>query len=558
MRSARRFTSKIAETKKRQEQAMHPSTAHRPRLAGVTVPLFSLRSDRSWGIGEIPDLPELAAWLATAGVSLVQLLPLGEMSGGETSPYSALTAFGIDPLYIGIEGVPELANGAAEASLSPADRATLARAKASPRVDYGAVRWVKRQALAQGFSRFWEQELALDTERARAFRAFCEAEAAWLDEYALFRALKDRHGGVAWWDWPAALATREPSALVAARGELERARTEHAWLQWLAHEQWFAVRAAMRAHGVEVMGDLPFMVARDSADVWANPTEFDNRVAVGAPPDAFDEDGQDWDLPAYDWSAMAEGDFAWLRRRARYAARLYDRFRVDHLVGFYRTYSRPRDARRNDLGKLTLGTFSPATEPEQLVHGERVLGAMTESAAELGGDLIAEDLGTVPPFVRTSLTHLQVPGYKVLIWEKDGEHFRDPAAYPKVSVACFGTHDTAPVSAWWESLSENERRAVAAIPAMVPYADSLGARYDLAVHEALAQTLAASRSGLVLFLVQDVLGLRDRINVPSTVGEHNWTFRLPGPARALAEDAYTSGHLAVVAAAIRRNGRASL
>ncbi|MBM4358136.1 MAG: 4-alpha-glucanotransferase, partial [Deltaproteobacteria bacterium] len=277
------------------------------RIAGVTIPLFSLRSTRSWGIGEIPDLPELAAWLATVGVRLVQLLPLGEMSGGETSPYSALSAFGIDPLYVGVEGLRELEGEDATALLTAQDRDTLARARGSSRIDYGAVRWVKRQALARAFERFVDRELAEETERAAAFRAFVLAESAWLEDFALYRALKDHHGGVAWWDWPARLAAREPAALELARRDLARAILEHQWMQFVAHEQWSAARAALAAVGVEVMGDLPFMVARDSADVWANQAEFDNAVAVGVPPDAFDEDGQDWDLPSYDWPAMARG-----------------------------------------------------------------------------------------------------------------------------------------------------------------------------------------------------------------------------------------------------------
>ncbi|MBM4375206.1 MAG: 4-alpha-glucanotransferase [Deltaproteobacteria bacterium] len=532
-----------------------PSSPAR-RNAGVTVPLFSLRSPHSWGIGEITDLPAFGAWVATAGLALVQILPLGEMSGGETSPYSALSAFGIDPLYIGIEAVPELADGAGAAALTGDDRATLERARRAHRIDYGAVRWVKRQALGRAFASFCEGELATDGPRAVAFRAFVAAEVAWLPDYALFRALKDRHGGAAWWDWPSSLARRDEATLATARSELARSILEYEWLQWLAHEQWAKARAELAGSGVAVMGDLPFMVARDSADVWSNQREFDNAVAVGVPPDAFDEDGQDWDLPAYDWSTMAAGEFAWLRRRAEYAATLYDRFRVDHLVGFYRTYSRPRDARRNERGKLVQGTFSPAVEADQLSHGERVLGAMTASASARGGSLIAEDLGTVPPFVRASLARLAVPGYKVLIWEKDGEHFRDPVAYPEVSVACFGTHDTAPVSAWWEGLAEHERRAVVELPAVAPRAAELGPRYDLAVHEALAYALAGSGSELVLFLVQELLGFRDRINVPGTVGEHNWTFRLPVDVASLARDPYVADHLRIVADALRRTGRA--
>lgn len=525
------------------------------RIAGVTLPLFSLRSERSWGIGEIPDLPEFGTWLSGSGVGLIQLLPLGEMSGGETSPYSALSAFGIDPLYLGIDALPELEGALGESLLSDDDRATLARVRASSRVDYGAVRWIKRRALAKAFERFVEGEVARSGVRASALREFVAAEAEWLEDFALFRALKERHGGVAWWDWPAPLAARESAALDRMRGELERDILFHSWLQFVAHEQWSAARAALSAKGVEVMGDLPFMVARDSADVWSHRDEFDNEVAVGAPPDVFDQDGQDWDLPSYDWTAMTRGDFAWLRRRARHAATLYDRFRVDHLVGFYRTYSRPRHARRDEQGKLVLGRFSPSEEPDQLAHGERVLNAMTSSARELGGSLIAEDLGSVPPFVRASLARLEVPGYKVMIWEKDDHGFLDPAKYPVVSVACFGTHDTAPVSTWWEGLAPHERGAVVQIPSMRPYAHRLGSHYDLTTHEALARTLADSASELVLFLLQDVLGFRDRINVPGTVSENNWTFRLPASVDVLARDPYVARHVQVIADAIRGSGR---
>jgi 4-alpha-glucanotransferase len=148
---------------------------------------------------------------------------------------------------------------------------------------------------------------------------------------------------------------------------------------------------------VEIMGDLPFMVGRDSADVWANQGEFRDDASVGVPPDAFNEEGQDWGLPPYDWRVMRANDFAWLRRRCRYTASLYDRFRVDHLVGFYRTYMRENDKRVDARGKLVPGFFDPAEESAQLTHGEAVVRAMVEGAREGGAEIVAEDLGVIPP-----------------------------------------------------------------------------------------------------------------------------------------------------------------
>ena len=518
------------------------------RVAGVTVPLFSLRGPRSWGIGEIGDLPAFAEWARDAGIRLVQLLPLGEISAGETSPYAALTAFGIDPIYVSLADVPDLGRDAeialarsrVERTMGSSAYGKLARAMESTTVDYAGVRALKQQAMRTAFARFYEGELMRGTPRAAAFRAFVQHNEGWINDYALFRALKDSHRSVAWWDWSEALRDRKPKALAEARVDLARDVLHHQYAQWIAHQQWYDARARLRAIGVEIMGDLPFMVGRDSADVWANQGEFRDDAGVGVPPDAFSAEGQDWGLPPYHWRVMRANDFAWLRRRCRYTASLYDRFRIDHLVGFYRTYMRDNDKRVDASGKLRLGYFDPGEEALQLSHGERVINAMIEASREGGADLIAEDLGVIPPWVRKSLTKLGVPGYRVLIWEKDQKAgkdvFRDPAAYPHRSVACFGTHDTAPVAAWWEGLDADERKAVKALPELAEHAADLGEAFTPAVHRILLDLLNNSSSELVLFLLQDVLGTKDRINMPATIGSHNWTYRLPGTVEELRAD----------------------
>ncbi len=533
-----------------------PTNPSSRRVLGVTVPLFSLRTGASWGIGEIGDLSAFARVAREAGAKLVQLLPLGEIAGGETSPYSALTAFGIDPMYLSLSQVEDLPEGEYEALLGDDGVRTLHWLRAQTKVEYEPVRWLKKRALDAAFRRFRDTVHGRGGPRDEDFARFNDTHRAWLDDYALFRALKDAFEQRAWWEWPSGLRERNPEALASARAAYGEGVLRHRYLQWLAHGQWDRARAELRAMGVEVMGDLPFMVGRDSADVWANRGEFRSDASVGVPGDQFDPEGQEWGLPPYDWRVMRGNGFRWLRARARYAGVLYDRFRIDHLVGFYRTYMRPVDRLRGADGKLLPGYFDPSEEPAQKAHGEAVIGAMIEAAKETGAGLVAEDLGVIPDYVRPSLAAMGVPGYKVLIWEQDHGRFRDPAHYPALSVACFDTHDTAPVAAWWEALPQWEREAVCRLPVMAARGGaSLGARFTPAVHEALMALLLESRSELVLLLAQDLLGAFDRINVPGTVGPHNWTWRLPATTDALLADEGVRVKLAMVRARAEHSGR---
>ena len=310
------------------------------RCAGTLVPLFSISSETSWGIGEIADLPRLASWCAKAGLSFVQLLPIHEMPEHETSPYSALSAMAIDPQFISLADVEDFGALGGEAALDPADRLALDAARSAATVQYALVRQVKGAALRLAFDRFDDVEWRRDSNRARAFRAFLEQQAWWLDDYALFRSLLAHHGGRSWQQWPEPLRRRDADALAAARASLARDVRYRQYAQWLAHEQW---QAARRLAPVKLFGDLPFMVGTDSADVWSRQDEFRFDVSVGVPPDAFSATGQDWQLPAYRWDVFAARDFDWLRCRARRTGDLFDGYRIDHLVGFFRTYLRTKD-----------------------------------------------------------------------------------------------------------------------------------------------------------------------------------------------------------------------
>jgi 4-alpha-glucanotransferase len=491
------------------------------RYAGLLVPLFSIPSRRSWGIGELPDLPVLGGWLSAAGFSFVQLLPLNEMAGGQNSPYSALSAMAIDPIFISPADVPEVAALGGEAILDARERALLDAARRSTSIDYRTVRALKTKAFRTAFSYFLDHECRVPTARARRFQRFVERSRWWLDAYTLFRALHAESGGRAWTEWDEPLRDHQVDALRRARETMAEEIRFYGYLQWLAAEQWAAARDAAE---IGVFGDFPFMVSRDSADVWSRQEDFRMDASVGAPPDAFSETGQDWGFPAYRWDRIAAGGFQWLAARARRNAEIYDGFRVDHLVGFFRTYVRESDGR---------AAFVPAGEADQIRQGERVLDVLSAPGARL----IAEDLGVIPDFVRETLTRLGIPGFKVLRWEREwdveGRPFRDPSTYPRVSVATSGTHDTETVAEWWDEAPADERRAVAGIIGLGGGDWSPAATFDARTRDAMLRALITSSSDIVLLPVQDVFGWRERVNTPALISDQNWTWRLPWPVEAL-------------------------
>jgi 4-alpha-glucanotransferase len=487
------------------------------RRAGISVPLFSLRSSRSWGIGEIGDVPAAVDWLRVAHQSVLQILPLNELSPGESSPYSALSAMAIDPRYITVRDIED----AADFESLWADEIKWVRE--APHIAYRQVTNLKRRALRACFGRFWQSEWRQGTARAEALRRYIVDEGWWLDDYGLYRALRARARERAWTAWEPGLRDRDPVRLAAARGQLARDVLFYQYVQWIAAGQWRAARRS--AQGVEIFGDFPFMVTLDSADVWSRQNEFLLGASVGTPPDAFSPTGQDWGLPPYDWTQGWKNNFEWLRLRARRLADLYDGFRVDHLVGFYRTYIRPTDG--------SPAYFLPQSEQEQRTLGETVM-AIVMSA---GADVSVEDLGTVPSFVRASVARLGLPGFRVLRWEPG-----DPATYPAVSVAMTATHDTEPLAVWWESLTADERRRIAEMPG-VSGAHPEGAAglaspvFNAAIRDAVLSAMHHAGSNLVLLPIQDVFGWRDRINHPATIGDWNWTYVLPWPVDRMDEQA---------------------
>lgn len=515
------------------------------RAAGIAVPLFSLRGSHDLGSGTILDLIPLIDWLDRWHQRVVQLLPLNEAAPGEASPYTTLSVFALDPSYISVSGVADIADNdrAREWLESAAVRRRVRRLRQSCWRHRDASYRLNLHVLALGFRRF---EVAGSKQRRAAFEGFCHEQAWWLDDYALFRALEERARWASWETWPQALRCRDPKALRQATAELQPRIRFAKYLQWVAAEQWRQVRAHARRRGVLIKGDLPFVCGRNSADVWAHSELFDLSGSAGAPPDEFSASGQTWDLPLYRWAEMRRQGFAWWRRRAGQARALYDLFRIDHVIGLYRTYAIPVCAGG------TSG-FVPGDESEQLMQGEALMRAILDEAAGMSG-VIAEDLGTVPKWARQSLMKLGVPGYKVLRWEKrDGEYI-DPRSYSPLSIATSGTHDTDTLAAWCDGLTGDDRFTLCRWLDL----DSALSTQPSALALALLRRLYEAASVLTIIPIQDLFGWRERINTPATIERHNWAYRLPVQTDELDQLPGIWERMELIRDLVDRNGRNTL
>jgi isoamylase len=504
----------------------------RRRRAGVVIPLFSIRSSSGWGLGEIGDIPRFATWANRAGFSVMQLLPVNEVSGADPSPYAALSAFALDPVYLSLDECEDFRAIGGREALSREAREKVEALTGSRVVEWPAVRKLKREGIDLAFAHFLREDWNRRTPRARQLGAFMKQHRSWLDDYALF-AVWHEHFATSWRDWPAGPRDRDPSAIAVARDEHRDALLKAKWLQWQLDLQWRRARRQASAAGVELMGDLPFMVGVDSADVWSNRQLFRIDRHVGTPPDESSPTGQDWGLPVYDWEALQRDELSWIKARAMRAGELFSLYRIDHAIGFYRTYYRSEDGR--------VSGFTPAEESEQVRLGERIMRLMGRF-----GEVVAEDLGAVPPFLRPSLERLGVPGYRVLRWERDGDSFRDPASWPVAAVATNGTHDTETTAEWYDALTQEERARLRTVPGLEGLDPTRS--FDNQARDLLLRAIHSAPSTLSLILYQDAMGTRERINSPGTVAQENWSYRTDRSVEELATETEHTTRLARLAA----------
>lgn len=492
------------------------------------------------------DLPAFAELAHHAGFRAIGLLPLQRLHGGETSPYGADSAFALDPVYLTLAALPELQG---DASLEKLDAALAAEVQAlagRDRVDYQAVRAVKERVLRLAFARFESDHLAVDSERAQAFARF-RAETHWVRDVALFSRIRELEQGHSWRHWPEPLRDRHPEALAEVEAREEAALRYHVWLQFALVEQWRQVRAKLDALGIGLYGDLPFAPGGDSVDVWVRPGCFRHDFDLGVPPDAFSDVGQNWGLPPYDIEAMRETGFAFFRERLAWSCTLYDELRLDHVVGYFRQWLWTRTEHPE-------GHFSPWDEPQQQALGRELMAVFADAIGKATGGgqgaIVAEDLGVIPGFVRYTLTDLGIAGYKVIPWERGDDHrLRDPRQFPAASFATYSTHDTLPITQWVGEMSHEERRELLGLAGVRDDAD-----LDTQLFGLFA-LLFSSGARRTYVLATELLGDTTRINLPGSMGDHNWTWRLPARADQLQTDPVYSARFARFRELLQQSGR---
>ena len=363
-------------------------------FTGVAVPVAALRSEECCGAGEFADLVPLGQWCADAGLDLIQLLPVND-TGGNSSPYSAVSAFALHPLHIRLQEVPGASRYAEEIERFREEAAAFEQG-ARGRFSYPRTLAFKLSLLARMFA---DNAAAIETDPA--FAAWQEQN-PWVVPYAVFTVLRGENESRPWATWPAMGSPTSGQILEWWESHREQCLLP-AWIQYHAEIQLTAASRSLQEMGVSLKGDLPILMSEESADVWAQRRYFDLSGRAGAPPDMFSPDGQNWGFPVYDWEALARDDFRWWKERLRQAGKFFHAFRIDHVLGFFRIWRIPR-------GELTglLGRFSPSaglTQAEMQQRGFdegrlRWLSVPHVSGAELASAFGAEAPRAAALFLR--------------------------------------------------------------------------------------------------------------------------------------------------------------
>lgn len=467
------------------------------RSSGVLMPISALSGDT--GIGTLGDAAyRFVDFLESGGQSYWQILPICPTSFGD-SPYQSFSTYAGNPYFIDLHRVAE------EGYLTEEEISSVKWCHREDNIDYSLLYLERHKIFAVMQERFLENP-------PEDFNLFCAENAFWLENYALFMALKDAHGGRPFEEWEEDIRVRTPEAvsrwLVQCGGRIGY----YKMLQYFFFKQWFELKSYANGKGIKIIGDLPIYVAADSADVWAGPELFylDPELrpveVAGCPPDAFSEDGQLWGNPVYNWEYMKSTDYTWWKNRLKMSLQYYDVVRIDHFRAFDSYYCIPFGA---DNAKDGVWRKGPGME---------LFDSIRETMGEL--PIIAEDLGFLTDSVRQLLKDSGFPGMKVLQFAFDSREESDylPHRYSSNTVVYTGTHDNDTIIGWVNT----------ADPRDVDYAVKyLRARSREALPREMMLAALSSVSNLCILTMQDIVGLGSeaRMNTPSTVGE-NWKWRI--------------------------------
>ena len=468
------------------------------RTSGVLMPISSIPSP--YGIGTMgKQARKFVDFLVKGGQKYWQILPICPTSYGD-SPYQSFSSFAGNPYFIDLEYLCK------DKLLTKKECESFQWGSNPKYVDYGIMYESRYALLRKVYARFTKKE-------PQDFEKFCENEKQWLDDYALFMALKDANGGQAWSNWDKSLRLREKKAMEEATEKYSEEIRFYKMLQYLFYQQWNALKTYANEAGIEIIGDVPIYVAGDSADVWANPDQFylDENLepieVAGCPPDAFSDDGQLWGNPLFRWDVMKKDGYTWWTRRIKAMSELYDIIRIDHFRGFDSFYAIPA---KDDTAKN--GQWKQGPGMDLFCELEKKLGKLP---------IIVEDLGFLTPSVHKLLKDSGFPGMKVIQFAFDSKEESDylPHTYTNHCVVYTGTHDNDTVMGWMKTAPK----------ASVKYAkEYLNLTKEEGYNWGMMRAAWSSVADMAIVPMQDILGLGSeaRINTPSTLG-NNWKWRAP-------------------------------
>lgn len=411
------------------------------KRSGVALPLFSIYSKKSIGSGEIPDLRKVIDWCGQTGMSIIQLLPLNEL-GDDFAPYNSISTFAIEPMYLSL-------NILRKVDLKPFRKEIRKIKKEFPtglkNVNYG-IKNAKIEILRKIFA-------SVNLEDLDKFKIFKEENYHWLKYYCVFKILKSLNQNKDWNEWELKHKYIAPFTTEKILKNYENEVNFYCWVQWQLFEQLKAIKKYAKRKNVFLMGDIPFLVSRNSADVWAYKNYFKLHLSSGAPPDMYFSTGQRWGMPPYNWDNIIADNYGYLKQKLKYAGNFYDMFRIDHFVGLFRVWTIDLKTPLESGGMD--GSYDPDDKRLWEQHGNSILEVMNSSSEMLP---CAEDLGTVPECSGKVLEEFGVTGMNVMRWEKifgneinNKFKFIDSRDYRINSVATVSTHDSSSLPAWWEN-----------------------------------------------------------------------------------------------------------
>ncbi len=554
------------------------------KLAGVLVPAFALRTDGDLGIGDTKAVKEAIDFCRDNYLGVLQLLPINE-TGDDHSPYNAISSMALDPIYIHMspqtkDMAPDVVPGLSRQHLAEINqyRDTSASGNQSDCdptnnqnnvINYPQLKTIKMNLLRISFAQFASEKVENFEKLKQEFEKFQTENKSWLGDYAIFRTILERkHGNTDWTAWEDDLKTvfAARTWLGSADDQVKETCRFYAYVQWVAHRQWTEVKEYAYRQNVKLIGDIPFGVSRYSADVWAHRELFDLTWSGGAPPERFfqaDEFtanwGQNWGIPLYNWPSHEKENYAWWRCRVQQVTKYFHGFRLDHVLGFFRIYAFPWLPQQNhqfihltlqeaaELNDGRLPQFMPRDDSNQdsarqnCEDGVNRLKIIIEAAQQ--AIVVAEDLGVVPDYVRPALKKLGIPGFSIPIFERE-EIDRSLLArdkLPALSLATYGTHDNEPLVGYYESLvkwwhGEEGHQGWLEIQRLMRFLgldeNNPPATFTNELMYAFLGALLSTPCWLTVFMITDLLGSKQRFNLPGTSSDSNWSQRL---AKSLAE-----------------------